>query len=93
MLRKCDLGIVHRLAEIHGQIGAPLLCVWGDRDPFFPLARARTMVQAWPGEARLEVIADKKLLVHEEAPDEVAALVRPFLLEHTGTRPARAIPA
>jgi pimeloyl-ACP methyl ester carboxylesterase len=93
MLRNCDLGVVRRLAEIHARIEAPLLCVWGDRDPFFPLPRARAMVQAWPGDARIEVIAGKKLFVHEEAPDEVAALLRPFLLEHTGARPARAIPA
>ena len=93
LLRNVDLGVVHRLPEVHAEIDAPVLCVWGERDPFFPLPYARKMVEAWPGDVRLEVIRGKKLFVHEEAPDEVAAFVHPFLLEHAGARPARAIPA
>lgn len=92
-LRRADLAIVDQLAEIHAKITAPLLCVWGERDPFFPVTTAKAMVDAWPGIAHLEVIPGMKLFVHEEVPDRVASAMRPFLLRHLGPRVAPAIPA
>ncbi len=88
-----DLSIVHRLQELHEQIDAPLLCVWGDRDPFFPLEHARQMVDAWPGDAQLQVLPGMKLFVHEEAAQRVAALVQPFLANHARPVVPAAIPA
>jgi pimeloyl-ACP methyl ester carboxylesterase len=94
MLRNIDLAMVQRLPQVHAKIEAPVLCVWGERDGFFPVPHAKAMVKDWPGgDARLEVIPGMKLFVHEEAPEQVAALVRPFLLEHAPTRRAHAIPA
>jgi pimeloyl-ACP methyl ester carboxylesterase len=93
MLRRADLGVVHELPQIHQRIVAPLLCVWGDRDPFFPLAGAHAMVAAWPVAARLEVLPGLKLFLHEEAPQRLAALALPFLREHCGARTALAMPA
>jgi len=77
-LRSFDLAVVDELPAIHAQIHAPTLCVWGGEDPLFPVDRARAMVKDWPA-ARLEVVAHAKLLVHEEAPDEVVNLMRTFL--------------
>lgn len=92
MLRAADLGFAHRLGPIHDRIVAPVLCVWGDRDPFFPVASARAMVDAWHGRARIEVVPGK-LFVHEERWEQVAALIEPFLLEHADRRVHLAIPA
>ncbi len=74
-----DLSVVFRLEELHARIKAPAICVWGDQDPFFPLAGAREMVRAWHGDATLHVLPGKKLLVHEEAPQDVARLFAPVL--------------
>lgn len=92
MLRAADLGFAHQLQAVHDRVTAPVLCVWGDRDPFFPAADARAMVDAWHGRARIEVIGGK-LFVHEEHPEQVAALIEPFLLEHADRRVSLAIPA
>ncbi|MCH9684903.1 MAG: alpha/beta hydrolase, partial [Deltaproteobacteria bacterium] len=81
-LRRADLRITQRLDEIHARIDAPLLCIWGDRDPFFPVAGAQAMVERWPQPARLETIAGNKLLVHEESAERVAALMAPFFATH-----------
>lgn len=81
-LRSADLTITRRLDEIHAKIDAPLLCIWGGDDPYFPAPRAREMVQRWPTEARFEVLPGKKLLVHEECPERVASLMAPFLAAH-----------
>lgn len=83
-LRTLELGVVDELEAMHRRIQAPTLCIWGARDPFFPLSRARAMVRHWPN-ARLEVIDRAKLLVHEEAAFQAASTMRPFLAEHLQT--------
>lgn len=93
VLRHADLSITHRLTELHQRIPAPLLCVWGDRDPFFPVEGARKMVDEWPTDARLEVLHGQKLFVHEEAHREVADLMRPFLLANLAETKLERVPA
>ena len=56
--------------------------MWGDQDPFFPLAWAEEMVATFP-DARLEVVKGAALSSHEERPAEVARALLPVL---TGTR-------
>jgi haloalkane dehalogenase len=92
LLRNFDVALVDRLDEVHGRIRAPALLVWGERDPIFPLARARAMAAQFAGGARFEVIAGAKTFVHEEEPMAVARLALPFLLEacETSTVEARA---
>ena len=60
----------------------PVQLVWGEGDPFFPLAWAREMVDTF-ADARLHVVAEAKLFAHEERPAEVAEAILPTLL---GTR-------
>ena len=60
----------------------PVQLVWGEDDPFFPVAQAREMVATFPN-ARLHVVPNSKLFVHEERPQEVAEAMLPTLL---GTR-------
>lgn len=78
LLRSFDVSYVHALGDLHRRIEVPVQLVWGARDPFFPLAWTREMVHTFP-DARLAVIDDAKLFVHEERPAEVAAALLPVL--------------
>jgi pimeloyl-ACP methyl ester carboxylesterase len=79
LLRDFDPAAVDGLAAVHARIRAPTLCVWGERDPFFPVAKARAMLPQFAGGATLEVIPGARLFVHEDHADVVAALAAPFL--------------
>ena len=79
LARTFDTRLVDRLAEVHAAIDAPVQLVWGERDPFFPLARARAMTAGFP-DARLHVVPGGKLFVHEEHPAQVAGALLPVLL-------------
>jgi pimeloyl-ACP methyl ester carboxylesterase len=74
-----DMKLVHELGSLHGRIDVPVQLVWGEHDPFFPVATARRMVGTF-ADARLEVIPDASLFSHEERPADVAAALLPTLL-------------
>jgi haloalkane dehalogenase len=82
LLRSFDMRHVTDLADIHRRIEVPVQLVWGDKDPFFPVDRARAMVAGFP-DAELTVIEGAGLFSHEERPAEVAKALLPTL---TGTR-------
>jgi pimeloyl-ACP methyl ester carboxylesterase len=82
---------IDRLAESHARITAPTLCVWGDRDPFFPIAKARAMLPSFAGGARLAAIPGAKLFSHEDHPAEYAAHAVPFLARCFGEANATAV--
>ena len=82
LLRSFDMRHVTDLTGIHRRIDVPVQLVWGDKDPFFPVAKARAMVGEFP-DARLEVIEGAGLFSHEERPADVARALLPTL---TGTR-------
>ncbi len=71
-----------RFAELHGKLTMPVAFLWAAADPTFPEAAARAMAAQFPNVAFFRSIPRGKLLVHEEQPDAVAALVIEFL---TGT--------
>lgn len=76
LLRTFDTKHVLDLTEVHQRITVPVQLVWGDQDPFFPLAWAREMVDTFP-QATLRVVEGAGLFSHEERPAEVAqALLR-----------------
>jgi pimeloyl-ACP methyl ester carboxylesterase len=83
-MRHIDLSDFHMLESLHRAIQAPVLLVWGDRDPFFPIERARAMRDQFAGQSELRVLEGAKLFAHEERPEEFGALARDFLLEHGG---------
>jgi pimeloyl-ACP methyl ester carboxylesterase len=74
--RKSDMA---RLGPAHAAIRVPVLLVWGGDDPFFPLPRARAMLDSFAGAAAIEVIPGAKLFAHEDRPEEFVAAARPFL--------------
>ncbi|MGA7757235.1 MAG: alpha/beta hydrolase, partial [Ilumatobacteraceae bacterium] len=65
---------------IHRRIDVPVQLVWGDKDPFFPVDRAKAMVAGFP-DARIEVIEGAGLFSHEERPAEVASALLPTLTD------------
>jgi pimeloyl-ACP methyl ester carboxylesterase len=81
ILRTIDDRIHDQIRDAHTRITAPVLFVWGDADPIFPIEKARAMLGQLKGGARLEAIPGGKAFVHEERPGEFAAWAMPFLLD------------
>jgi pimeloyl-ACP methyl ester carboxylesterase len=85
LLKSFDPKFVDQLADIHPRIDVPVQMVWGDQDPFFPIAEARTMVGTFP-DAKLHEVKGAGLFVHEERPQDVADALLPTLIA-PGIRP------
>jgi pimeloyl-ACP methyl ester carboxylesterase len=75
-----DWQMVDGFARRHAEIAAPVLFVWGEDDPTFPIARAREMPPQLRDCRGLVAVPRARLLVHEEQPDAVADAALPFLL-------------
>jgi len=71
------------LATRHAEIRARTLLVWGRDDPTFPEPLGRAMARQFQGGAPFVSIPETRLLPHEEKPDEVAGIVRRFLLSES----------
>lgn len=82
LVRNLDVTIVDRLDEVHGRLKAPVLCVWGPKDPFFPIAGARRMLGQFAGGAELVEIPGAGLFAHEDHPERFASLAGAFLDKH-----------
>jgi pimeloyl-ACP methyl ester carboxylesterase len=82
LLRSFDMQHVTDLPGVHRRLDVPMQLVWGEQDPFFPVARAKAMVAEFP-DARIEVIEGAGLFSHEERPADVA---RALLMTLTGAR-------
>jgi pimeloyl-ACP methyl ester carboxylesterase len=74
-----DLAFIDELAEVHPRLKMPVLCIWGEDDPYFPVEAARVMAQQLPGPATFVTIPKARLLPHEDHPDQVAAAIRAFM--------------
>jgi pimeloyl-ACP methyl ester carboxylesterase len=82
LCRNLDFALVDRLPEVHARIHAPVRCIWGTRDPFFPIEKARRMLPQLAGPADLVEIPDAKLFAHEDHPDAFAAHALDFLARY-----------
>ena len=78
LLRSFDVADVRALSELHARIEVPVGLVWGERDPFFPVARARDMVATFP-RATLSVVSGAALFPQEECPEAVVAALHEVL--------------
>jgi haloalkane dehalogenase len=85
LAQQWDWSVFEDMAATHAQIGAPVTLIWGVDDPWFPLARAKKMVDQFRGGAEL-VELPGKLFVHEERPAEWAAIARRALEASPATR-------
>ncbi len=72
ILRTFDTSYVDDLGALQQQIEVPVRLVWGVDDVFFPIERARAMVESFP-DADLVEIDNAGLFSHEERPAAVAA--------------------
>ena len=84
---------VDALEQLHATLRCQVRLVWGADDPTFPLELARAMCGQFEPAAQLFPIADARLLVHEERPDEVARCALEFLAQEAGWSASRAVPA
>ena len=57
----------------------PVSAIWGAADPTFPVETARAMMSQFPNFAGFHPIGGGKLLIQEEFPDELAALLLQIL--------------
>jgi pimeloyl-ACP methyl ester carboxylesterase len=78
IVKSFDKDFVTQLDTIHRHIEVPVMLVWGDQDPFFPLAKAEAMLPSFPN-ASLTVLEGAGLFSHEEQPAEAAAALLPVL--------------
>src|SRR5262249_20757920 len=79
LVRELDFAVIDGLTDAHARIKAPVLCIWGSDDPFFPVAKARKMLNQFGGTTEFVEIAGAKLYVHEDHPDAFPAEALRFL--------------
>lgn len=81
-MKSLRFGDLDGLDAVHARIRVPVRLVWGGRDTFFPIAKARSMVAQFGGPADLVEIPDGGLFLHEDRAAEVVEHALPFLVEH-----------
>ncbi len=75
-----DWALLDSLKIDHAKITAPVLLVWGEDDPVFPVEEARPMATQLGNCAGFVTIPGGKLFVHEEMPEAVLPILLDFLL-------------
>ena len=83
-LRQMKFSRLDEFRHLHRQLTIPTLFIWGAEDPTFPVERARAMLPEFANVAGFDAIAQAKLLVHMEQPDEVARRIGEFLVAVRG---------
>ena len=74
-----EWALVDGLAHRHSEISAPVLFVWGEDDPTFPIEHARPMAAQLADCRGFVAVPRARLLVHEERPQAVLDAALPFL--------------
>jgi len=83
VLRSADFAGFDALGAVHARIAAPVLCVWGSHDPFFPIAKARLMLREFTRTAaELIELPGARAFPHEDHPEALVAALLPFLERH-----------
>ena len=70
-LRGLDWGEIDALATKHEAIRSPVLLLWGEADPTFPVEQGRRLAAQLPSCVGFRTIAGAKLFPQEEKPMEV----------------------
>ena len=79
-LRGWDWKLLDQMADQHANITMPVLMLWGEDDPTFPVDRAEEMVRQFPN-AQIRRIPGAKVFVQEDQPEIVSQLVLEFLTD------------
>jgi len=77
-IRGIEWSFLDALAKSHQRIKVPVLLIWGEDDPTFPIQFAREMATQFSNCYGVRAVSRTKLLLHEEAPKAVAALLSEF---------------
>ena len=77
--RGWDWNLVDAMKAKHAQITMPVLLVWGEDDPTFPIEKAEKMVQQFGDCRGVERIPSAKLFVQEEQPEMVSKILLQFM--------------
>jgi haloalkane dehalogenase len=85
-LLEADFSVVDRMDEIHQRLRAPVRCIWGTDDPFFPIEKARAMLPGLPSGSDFIEIPGGKVFAHEEFADLFAEYTSAFLLNRDWKR-------
>ncbi len=88
LLEGFDWGVVDELEDAHARIHAPTCLIWGAADPFFPLPKAKAMLEQFAGPSELRAIEGAKLFAHEDHADVFAAHAVDFLQARVGAMDA-----
>jgi len=78
-LKGIDWSLVDSFKELHGQIKAKTIFLWGENDKTFPIKLGREMINQFNCEIEFVVIKNTSLLPHEERPDQVANEIMRFI--------------
>ena len=79
LLKSFNYDLIDELESLHRRIDVPVALVWGEHDRFFPVEKARKMLDDFR-QATLHVIPDSGLFAHEERPEDVARAILPTLV-------------
>jgi pimeloyl-ACP methyl ester carboxylesterase len=78
-LKSMDWDECNKLSIVHAQINAKVDCIWGEADPFFPVADALSMFEQFTNKGEFVTIKHAKLLPYAEHPNESATFIRRFM--------------
>ncbi len=78
-LRGIDWKLIDRFEQLHQQIEADTLIIWGEDDKTFPVELGRRMLSQFNCRIQFVPIANASLLPHEEKPNEVCRAILEFI--------------
>lgn len=78
-LKGIDWKLIDQFKELHGNIKAKTIFIWGEQDKTFPIDLGKEMVNHFNGEVEFVTIKNASLLPHEEKPDEVVNAILKYI--------------
>ena len=84
-LKGIDWKLIDDFKELHKEIKANVLFLWGEDDKTFPIKLGREMTSQFKSKIKFITIKCASLLPHEEKPDEVADGILQFIQEEYAT--------
>lgn len=79
LLETLGPSMMTELGKAHPKIRVPVHMIWGTADPFFPVAKARKMIDQFGGPASFEEIRGAKVFPHEDQAEAFATMAKSFL--------------
>ena len=70
---------LNELKALYRELPVPVQLIWGAQDKFFPVEKARGMLEFLPSGSELKVIDQARTFVHEDNPVEFARLVKNYM--------------